>query len=131
MAHDITKKICKKSVLKIWQLVFLWCVKIKFGKLPLKWCIFIHEKRYFQQYCPLIVIILTKCIFYGIYIIFLSFFGAIRYSKDIFCFQESIFQWQISLISYRSGFWHLRRKPAVICSKCLFFQNSLVISWAT
>ena len=92
----------KKDILKIWQLVFLWGVKIKFGKLPLKWCIYINEKKDFQQYCPLIIIILTKCILYGIYIMFLSFFGAIKYSKDIFCFQESIFQWQISLISYRS-----------------------------
>ena len=37
-----SKKFVNKSVLKIWQLVFLWCVKINFGKLPLKWCIFIH-----------------------------------------------------------------------------------------
>ena len=29
----------------------------------------------------------------------------------------------------RSRFWHLRRKPSVIFSKWLFFQNSLVISW--
>ena len=92
----------KKGILKIWQLVFLWGVKINFGKLPLKWCIFIHEKKDFQQYCPLIVIILTKCILYGIYIMFLSFFAAITYSKDIFCFQESIIQWQISLIFHRS-----------------------------
>ena len=93
----------KKGILKIWPLVFLWGVKTNFGKLPQKWCIGIHEKKKdFQQYCPLIVIILTKCILYGICIMFLSFFGAITYSKDIFCFQESIFQWQISLISYRS-----------------------------
>ena len=42
------KNFVKKSVLKIWQLVFLCCVKIKFGKLPLKWCIFIHEKKRFS-----------------------------------------------------------------------------------
>ena len=50
--------------------------------------------------------------------------------KDNVCFQKSIFQWQIKLISYWSEFWHLRRKSAVIFSKLLFFQNSLVISWA-
>ena len=88
------------------------------------------KKEDFQQYCPLIIIILTKCSMTVIYIMLKSFFGAITYSKDTFCFQESIFQWQISLISYRSKFWYLRGKPAVIFSKCLFFQNSLVIPWA-
>ena len=34
-------------------------------------------------------------------------------------------------VFHRSMFWHLRRKPAVIFSKWLFFQNSLVISWST
>ena len=36
----------------------------------------------------------------------------------------------ISGVFYRSEFWHLWRKPAIISSKLLFFQNSLVISWA-
>ena len=45
MAHDITKHFWKKGILKIWQLVFLWGVKIHFGKLPLKQCIFIYEKK--------------------------------------------------------------------------------------
>ena len=39
------KSLKKKGVLKIWQLVFLRGVKTHFGKLPLKWCIFIHEKK--------------------------------------------------------------------------------------
>ena len=52
------------------------------------------------------------------------------WSKDIFCFHESIFQWHNELISHRSQVWHLRRKTAVIFSKWMFFQNSLVISWA-
>ena len=37
----------------------------------------------------------------------------------------------ISGVVCRSEFWHLRRKPAVIVPKWLFFQNYLVISWAT
>ena len=37
----------------------------------------------------------------------------------------------ISGVKYRSKFWHLRRKLAVIFLKWLFFENSLVISWAT
>ena len=49
--------------------------------------------------------------------------------KDNFCFHGSIFQWQIKHISHRSELWHLRRKSAVIFSKWLFFQNSLMISW--
>ena len=63
--------------------------------------------------------------------IFWSFLGTMTYTKVNFCFHESIFQWQIKLISRRSQFWHLRRKTAVIFSKLQFFQNSLVISWAT
>ena len=35
----------KISILKIWQLVFFWGVKTYFGILPLKWCIFRHEKN--------------------------------------------------------------------------------------
>ena len=46
----------------------------------------------------------------------------ITYLNDIFCFKESIFQWQIKLISYRSEFWLLRRKSAVIFSKLIFFK---------
>ena len=38
--------------------------------------------------------------------------------------------WQIKLISHRSYFWHLSRKPAVKFSKWTFFQNSLKMSWA-
>ena len=38
--------------------------------------------------------------------------------------------WQIKLISHRSDFWHLSRKPAVIFSKWIFFQNSLGMLWA-
>ena len=59
-----------------------------------------------------------------------QFFWTIKWPKDIFHFHESIFQWHNKLISHRSQFWHLRKKPAVIFSKRMFFQNSLVISWA-
>ena len=37
----------------------------------------------------------------------------------------------ISGVKYQSKFWPLRRKLAVIFLKWLFFENSLVISWAT
>ena len=39
----------KISILKIWQLVFFWGVKIYFGKFLLKWCIFRHGKIWFSQ----------------------------------------------------------------------------------
>ena len=52
MAHDITKKIWKKGILKIWQMVFLWGAKNHFGKLPLIWYIFIHEKINFSAIMP-------------------------------------------------------------------------------
>ena len=47
-----TKTFEKKGILKIWPLVFLRGVKINFGKLPLKWCIFIHEKKRFSTILP-------------------------------------------------------------------------------
>ena len=88
------------------------------------------EKIDFHRYCPLIVIVLAKCSLYCIWMIFWSFLGTMTYTKDNFFLHESIFQWQIKLISHQSEFWHLRRKPAVIFSKWLFFQNSLGMSWA-
>ena len=42
----------KIGILKIWQLVFFWGVKIYFGKLLLKWCIFRHGKYWFVQIMP-------------------------------------------------------------------------------
>jgi hypothetical protein len=117
--------------LKIWQLISIWCSKTLFGKTPLKWCIFIHEKKFLYQYGSLIVFVLIKLSLCSIYMIFWSFFGTIKYLNDNFWFKESIFQWQIKLFSYWSNFWHLIRKSAVRFSKLLFFQNSLVITWAT
>ena len=38
---------------------------------------------------------------------------------------------KFTLVFHRCKFWQLRRKPAVIFSKWLFFQNSLMMSWAT
>ena len=35
----------------------------------------------------------------------------------------------ISGVRYRSKFWYLRRKPADMFSKWVFFQNSLLLSW--
>ena len=42
------KNFGKIAILKIWWLVFFWVVKTYFGILPLKWCIFRHEKKYFN-----------------------------------------------------------------------------------
>ena len=36
----------------------------------------------------------------------------------------------ISGVFHRSGFWYFWRKPVIKFSKWMFFQNSLVISWA-
>ena len=55
--------------------------------------------------------------------IFWSFFGTMSYTKDNFCFHESILQWQIKLISHRNEFWHLWRKPTVIFSKIDIFSK--------
>ena len=53
-------------------------------------------------------------------------------SNDIFWLKYLFFHvWKsiISGVKYRSKFWCLRRKTAVMFSKWVFFQNSLVISW--
>ena len=42
----------KIAIFKIWQLVFFWGVKIYFGELLLKWCIFSHGKNWFSQIMP-------------------------------------------------------------------------------
>ena len=56
-----------------------------------------------------------------------------NYYGEIFVKINFFHAWKciISGVKYRSMFWHLRRKPALLFSKWLFFQNSLVISLAT
>ena len=54
-------------------------------------------------------------------------------SYDIFWLKYSFLHaWKsiIPGVKYRSKFWYPRRKPAVMFSKWVFFQNSLVMSWA-
>ena len=36
----------KRANLKIWQLISIWWSKTHFGKTPLKWCLFRHEKNW-------------------------------------------------------------------------------------
>ena len=115
----------KRANLKISQLISIWWSKNHFGKTPLKWCIFRHEKS------PLPIWLSNSLCSYKTYMIFWSFVGTIKYLNDNFWFKESIFKWQIKLFSCRSKFWHLRRKSVLTFSKLLFFQNSLVILWAT
>ena len=53
-------------------------------------------------------------------------------SYDIFWLKYLFFHALKSIISgvkYRSKFWYLRRKTAVMFSKWVFFQNCLVMSW--
>ena len=45
-----SKNFGKIAILKIWELISLWDVKTYIGKLALKWCIFRHEKKYFNWY---------------------------------------------------------------------------------
>ena len=47
------QRILKKiPILKTWQMVFFWGIKTYFGILPLKWCIFRHEKmNIFSKIC--------------------------------------------------------------------------------
>ena len=55
-----------------------------------------------------------------------NYYGAILV-KINFC---HAWKCMISGVFHRSGFWLLWRKPAITFSKWMFFQNSLVISWA-
>ena len=124
-----SKNFEKVPILKIWQLISFWSVKTHFGETSLKRYIFRNIFLIFTNSTPLIVIALTKSSLCCILMIFLLFFGFIRYPKDNFCLHESIFQWEIKHISHQSEFWHLRRKAAVIFWIWTFFQNSLVISY--
>ena len=56
-----------------------------------------------------------------------------NYYEEIFVKINFFHAWKciISGVKYRSMFWHLIRKSALLFSKWLFFQNSLVISLAT
>ena len=42
--------------------------------------------------------------------------------KHIFCFHESVFEWHKKLISHRSQFWQLGRKPASYFQNGYFFK---------
>ena len=55
-----------------------------------------------------------------------------NYYREIFVKINFFHAWKyvISRVKYRSKFWHLRRKPAVIFLKWVFLQNFLLISWA-
>ena len=44
------KNFGKIAILKTWQMVSFWGVKTQFSKWGLKWCLFRHEKKYFNQY---------------------------------------------------------------------------------
>ena len=113
--YEITKEFWKNSYFEKMTAGFHlgcqnWLQWNNFGKDAFSAMIFLI----FTNIAPMIVIVLTKCSL-----------------CCIFCFHESMFQWQIKDISHRSEFWHLRRKSVNISSKRLFFQNSLVISWGT
>ena len=116
----------KISILKIWQLVFFWDVKIYFGKFLLKWCIFRHGKIWFSHIMPFNSYYF-HLMYSVLYLLFWSFLGTMTYTKNNFCFHESIFQWQIKLISHQSEFWHLRRKTSHHIFKmaifCKFFMD--------
>ena len=107
----------KIAILKIGELVSFWGVKTYFGILPLKLCIFRHAKNWLSQIFSYNTYFLTKCDLYCLYMVFWSFFWTVICTKDNFCFHEPIFYRQIKLISYRSQFWHLRRKLALLLSK--------------
>ena len=50
MAHRSPKNFEKIAILNILEMVSFWGVKTHFSKRALKWCIFRHEKKYFNAY---------------------------------------------------------------------------------
>ena len=50
-------------------------------------------------------------------------------SYDMLLLKMFVFSCIISEVKYRRKFWYLRRKPAVMFSKWVFFQNSFLLSW--
>ena len=119
------------AILKIWELVFFWDVKTDFGEkkhnLPLKYWVIEAKVGFWICYCPknwskyhLETILTTfseKNINLGTILVKIFFFHAWK------CIILGVF--------HRNEFWHLWGKSALICSKWLVFQNSLVISSAT
>ena len=125
-AHDTTKKIWKKAS---WKCDYWFSSEV--SKLTLVNCLFndafsYMKKEDFQQYCPLIVIILTKCIFHHVFII--------HWGHNIF--KRHILLQRINISMTNKSYFPPKliltpqRKKAGIFSKCLFLQRILVISWA-
>ena len=114
----------KNSALVWWR--YFWQLRpSKFSSpwLPLKWCLFMHGKNQFSQILPsnsscshLMYTVLC------IWRILQRFLRIMTYKKGNICFHVLIFYRQIRLISCRSGFWHLRRKTALIFSNVYFFK---------
>ena len=121
------EKIC---ILKIWQLVFSCGVKSGFGENKLikslkYW--FMEAKNVFRSsYGP------KKWPKYHIKTILTTFSERNEYYGAILVKINFCHAWKcmISGVFHQTGFSHLWRKPAVIFSKWMFFQNSLVIPLA-
>ena len=93
--------------MKIWQLFSSEVSKNTSVKYPWNDAFSGITKIDFYPYCLIIVVVLTKCSLYCIYMIFWSFMETMTYTKNNFCFHESIFQWEIKLISHQSEVLHL------------------------
>ena len=121
----------KIASLKIWWLVFFWGVKIHFGE-KYAWFaieILIHGSKS----CLLDILWSQKGIKNHLDTTQTTFSEDNNYLRANNGENKKCHSWKciFSGVFHRSEFWHLRRKPAVIFSKWLFFQKSLVISWGT
>ena len=117
VAHEITQEFWKNSLLENMTASFLLrCQNLLWYFTPEMMHFQAWKKIEFHKYCPVILIFFTKYGLYCLYIVFWFLFGMIC-TKDNFCFHEPIFHRQIKLISYRSDFWQLRRKLALLFSK--------------
>ena len=127
----LPKKSEKIAISKIVELVSFWGVKTDSVRNKLNLSI-----KYWFMEAKIVFCIYDgpkKGLTYHVETVQATFSENNEYYRTIFVKLNIFHAWKciISGVKYRSMFWHLRRKLAVIFSKWLFFQNSLVISWVT
>ena len=129
VAHDITKEFWKNSHFENMRVVFLLRCQswLRWGKR-----LICHWNSWRQN-------LFFGCVMVPKIIKISSRYNAVNLVRTktirgaILVKIENFYAWKciISGVFHRSKFWHLRRKSAVIFLKWLFFQNSLLMSWAT
>ena len=114
----------KIAILKKWQLISFWGVKIHFNE------------KYAWFAIEILIHVSKSCLLYMLWSQNIVKKSSTTFSENNNYWRgnigenKKIHTWKciFSGVFYRSQFWHLRRKTAIIFSKWLFFQNSLGLS---